>query len=141
MTWDIEQQKMNYFKDWSQIFKLWFSCIVFFGGVIYLFVKTYSNNVYNSFFLGSVIYGIVDVTIYALFNKSTDYIPVLLTDTFILGGFQFGLTTYLLKNNYTDLRFWSVSFIFLATILLHRVYSYGINEDEGAFALKNVNYV
>ena len=137
MTWDIEQEKMNYFKNWTEFFKMCFSYVTFYSCVVYLFMITYSSNIYNSFFLGSVIYGIVDINVYGLFNKTNDYIPVLLNDIFVLGGFQFGLMTYLIKNNYTDLRFWSIGFLSSLLILLNRAYSYGINKNEGAFALKN----
>lgn len=136
MTWDIEQQKMNYFKNWTDFFKLCFSYVTFYACIVYLFMITYSNDVLKSFFLGAIIYSIADINIYALFNKTTDYIPVLINDIFILGGFQFGLITYLLKNKYTDLRFWTFGFLSSLILLLHRAYSYSINTNEGAFALK-----
>lgn len=139
MTWDIENRKANYFESWSSFLKMVVSYILFYASVLFLFNMNHGMSVLYSFILGVVVYAVADVNVYALFDTSSKYIPVLLCDIFVLGGLQFALTTYLMKNYqdlFKNLYIGIIGFTITSIVLAYRAYSYGKNPHEGEFALR-----
>jgi len=139
MTWDIENRKMNYFESWHNFLKMIVSYTLFYGSILFLFNMHRDMTVLQSFILGVSTYILADINVFGIFNKSSKYIPVLLFDIFILGGVQFALMTYLIKNHeflFKNVYIASIGFLVSAIIAAYRAYTFGKNPNEGQFVLR-----
>lgn len=76
--------------------------IIVYGSMLYLFIRyLYKNASYTeSFIFGSIVVLVLDFTLLAYFKKANNHIPVLLFDTFVLGGVNVIVPLYLIRTNY-----------------------------------------
>lgn len=76
---------------------------VVYGSMLYLFIRyLYHNASYTeAFVFGSIVVAVLDFTLLGFFKKANNHIPVLLFDTFIVGGANVVIPLYLVRSNYT----------------------------------------
>ena len=125
------------------MYLLVYGCCIF---LLYFFIiDTHIElQVITSFILGTIVYFIADFgNIFTLFYNCDIYdVPILLYDSFIVGGLCFGLTTYMINNHYSliDSNIVIVFILYVVTLLIciHKLFSYcGININSISDIKKN----
>jgi hypothetical protein len=80
---------------------------------------------------GSITFFIADINIFALFDAAINHVPVLLYDTFVVGGVCMLLSQYLMTKYYTTLQHYTVPLfvLYMASVVLAAYVVYLYNPD------------
>ena len=109
MVSDIQGYKFNFYKNEKNNFTLKnilintliYILVVLF---IYYYIIREHKSLLEGYFFTSFLYALWDASLFTLFDKGVHHLPVLLYDTFIVGGLAMGVSQYIIYNYYTILK-------------------------------------
>ena len=132
----IQGYKINFYKNLDNNFTFKNILIYSFGYIIFTYIFYYyiilnNKSLLEGFLFTSLLYVMWDGCLFNCFDKATKYWPVLLYDTFIVGGLCMLISQYLYKKYYNILnKYIFILFIlYLLTTLwfFYEVYRYNPN--------------
>jgi len=109
MVSDIQYYKFNFYKNLENNFTLKMTSVAIIGYIaliciVYYYIIQNKKSIISGFIFTSILYLMWDVCLFFMFDKAVKYWPLLLYDTFVVGGGCMAISQYILYNYYPILK-------------------------------------
>lgn len=136
MLTDIQGYKPNFYRDEKGKVNLKSPLVfIFVYPVIMYFIYHYTivskKSIIEIALFTSLLYALWDAAIFLCFDKANYHIPILMYDTFVVGGLGVGFAAYILYNFYDVLKQYipALSILYILSMIAFLKYAYEYNSS------------